>query len=153
MIGECSPEEMTRHVEHLARRSDVSIQPGALDPADEIIFEESPWRLTHQGALGRAEDFHQPRTIMYRKGWLRRGRIYSDEGFSVGILDRTTMVYRESKRKMTIPGEILLNGFALYKTSIGPWDDGEPIDENKRSEIANRIIRALESQGMSAEVD
>lgn len=90
---------------------------------------------------------------MFRKGWLRRGRIYSDEGFSIGILDRTTMIYRESKRKMTIPGEMLLNGFALYKASIGPWDDGEPINEDKRSQIANRITRALGSQGMSAEID
>lgn len=91
--------------------------------------------------------------MSFKKGWLRRGSIYSDEGFSIGIVDKTTMVYHESGRKMTIPGEMLLNGFALYKDSIGPWDDGKQIDEIKREEIADRIKRALESQGMSAVLD
>lgn len=89
----------------------------------------------------------------FKRGWLAKGTIYSDEGFSVAIIDKTTMVYRESGRKMTIPGEMLLNGFALYKDSIGPWDDGAQIDEITRSEIASRIKRALESQGMLAVLD
>ncbi len=85
---------------------------------------------------------------MFKKGWLYRGRIYSDEGFSVGIADLSHLVYRENRRKMTIGGELGANGFVVSKEKVGPWDDGEVISEEKRLQVIDRARRALESQGI-----
>ena len=52
--------------------------------------------------------------------------------FSVGIPDRTHLVYREGSKKMTLAGELLMNGFVFYLATIGPWDDATAIDEGKR---------------------
>lgn len=91
---------------------------------------------------------------MFKKGWLRRGTIYSDEGFSVAIVDRTHLVYREGSRKsLTIAGELGVNGFVVSAVTVGPWDDTTPIDDNKRLEIRGRIKRALESQGLLVDFD
>ncbi|HVP52843.1 MAG TPA: Imm74 family immunity protein [Terriglobales bacterium] len=90
---------------------------------------------------------------MFKKGWILRGTIYSDEGFSVGITDRTHLVYREGPKKMTVAGELLMNGFVFYLATIGPWDDATPIDENKKDQIADRIKRALASQGMAVDAE
>lgn len=90
---------------------------------------------------------------MFRKGWLRRGTVFSDEGFSVGITDRTHLVYRERRHKMTIAGELGANGFVVYCSSIGPWDDAEPIDSRKKEQIQDRIKRALEWNGMVVDFD
>lgn len=73
---------------------------------------------------------------MFKKGWLRRGRIYSDEGFSVGIVDKTHLVYRERCRKMTVAGELLVNGFVVYLATIGPWDDATPVSTDRKLQIA-----------------
>jgi hypothetical protein len=89
---------------------------------------------------------------MFKRGWLRRGRISSDEGFSISMVDRTHLLYRDGQRKVTIAGEMLANGFALYRSTIGPWDDSTPIDDQERQRIADRIKRALESQGMVADI-
>jgi hypothetical protein len=93
------------------------------------------------------------RRPMFKRGWLRRGRIYSDEGFSVGLVDRTSMVYREHGRKVRIAGERLRNGFVIYAVTIGPWEDGTPIDAAQEERIASNIRRALESQGMTFGLD
>lgn len=89
----------------------------------------------------------------FKKGWLHRGRIYSDEGFSVGILDKTSLLYREGGKKMTVGGELLMRGFVVYRASIGPWNDGEPIDDTKKHQIISNITRALESQGIFVDLD
>ena len=91
--------------------------------------------------------------MSFRRGWLRRGCIYSDEGFSVGIVDKTGLLYREGRRKMTIGGELLVNGFVVYQSSIGPWNDGAAVDDAKRTQIVRNITRALESQGLSVDID
>jgi hypothetical protein len=91
--------------------------------------------------------------MVFRKGWIRRGRIYSDEGFSVSIEDKTHLVYRESNKNMTISGEMLINGFVLYVLGMVSWDDGAPCDLDDRFRIVENIRRALESQGMSLQVD
>ena len=90
---------------------------------------------------------------MFKRGFFRRGRIYSDEGYSVGVFDRSRLTYRENGRRMTIAGELLTNGFVVYLATIGPWDNGDDIDENKRFQIADRVQRALGWRGMRIDLD
>jgi hypothetical protein len=54
---------------------------------------------------------------------------------------------------MTIAGELGANGFVVYCSSIGPWDDAEPIDSRKKEQIQDRIKRALEWNGMVVDFD
>jgi Immunity protein 74 len=50
---------------------------------------------------------------------------------------------------MTISGEMLMDGFAIYVASIVTWDDshGELIDEAERQRIVKNVKASLESQG------
>jgi hypothetical protein len=90
---------------------------------------------------------------MFKRGVFRQGRIYSDEGFSVGISDRTHLVYKEGSKTMTVAGELGVNGFVVYTSTIGPWDDGAPIDGNMKEVISGRIKEALSSQGLAVDFD
>ena len=90
----------------------------------------------------------------FKKGWLFRGTIYSDEGFSVGIEGRPHMVYRSRGKKMTIAGELLANGsFAGYLVNTKTWDDGTPVATFEQEQIINNIKRAFASQGQEADFD
>lgn len=89
---------------------------------------------------------------MFKRGFFRRGRIISDEGFSVGVLDRGRLAYREHRREMTIAGELLTRGFVVYLSSIGPWENGDDLSEDKKHQIADRVKRALEWAGMRVDL-
>jgi hypothetical protein len=54
---------------------------------------------------------------------------------------------------MTIAGELLTEGFVVYLATIGPWDNGDATDEDKRSQIADHVKRALEWGGMRVDLD
>jgi hypothetical protein len=85
---------------------------------------------------------------VFRRGKLwRRGRIYSDEGFSVHIGGRDSIGYFEGNRKMTIT---VNEGNAVYEETISRWDD-EPMlakSDQEQARIADNIRRAFESQGL-----
>ena len=87
---------------------------------------------------------------MFKRGWFRRNTIYSDEGFSVQISNRSSLVYRGNDgRKMAITIEMELHGYAVWLDTIGRWDDDpyHTVDEDEKKEIAERVRLALESQG------
>ncbi len=86
---------------------------------------------------------------MFKRGWLRRNWVFSDEGFSVQIAGRDKLVYREGNRRMQVTAEMGSRGYAVFLNSIGRWDDNPEniVGEEKRREIANRIQQALTSQG------
>ena len=86
--------------------------------------------------------------MMFKRGWFNRGRIRSDEGFEVSLLDRAHIEYREGNRTVKIGGERTPDGFALELATIERWSDGSPVIGAKRSEIVERTNRALESQRM-----
>jgi hypothetical protein len=71
-------------------------------------------------------------------------------GSRAGISNRGTAYYIEHGRKMTIAGEMLIDGFEIYVASIVGWDDsdGELIDESERQRILKNVISSLESQGV-----
>jgi len=54
---------------------------------------------------------------------------------------------------MTIAGELLTNGFVVYLATIGPWDNGDEVDEKGKLQIADRVKRALEWGGMRVDLD
>ena len=62
---------------------------------------------------------------MFRKRkWYERGRgrIESDEGFSV-FLGRDAVIYGEDGRSMTITVDSGADRAVVFKASIGRWDD------------------------------
>ena len=78
-----------------------------------------------------------------------RGRIESDEGFSVAF-GRDTVVYYESGRRMAITGDFSGSTGAIYADTIGRWDDDplNAVNEKEKDRIANNIKRALEWDGI-----
>ncbi len=74
--------------------------------------------------------------------------IESDKGFSIEVLGRTGMKYREGSRSMFIDSEVLMpgHGIAIIPGSIKHWDpphDSEVVDSQKREEIIINIREAL----------
>ena len=78
------------------------------------------------GRIRKANDGRLHGTMMvemFKRGWLRRNRIYSDEGFTVDIAGRFAIIYHEGKRTMSVAAEMLTDGFAISPSSVGHWDD------------------------------
>ena len=91
-------------------------------------------------------------TDMFKRGFFNRGRIRSDEGFTITFVGRNRLVYAEGNRQVTIPGELLTDGFATDMKQINTWNDGTPFTDIDRSEVCERVRRALESQKMILDV-
>jgi hypothetical protein len=85
--------------------------------------------------------------------WLRK--LLGKQGPWAGIANRHAVIYWEGRRKMTIAGEMLDNGFQIYVASITTWDDskGELISESERQRILQNVIHSLESQGARVVID
>lgn len=79
--------------------------------------------------------------------WFRR--LFGKRGPWAGIANRNAVVYWEAGRRMTIAGEMLIDGFEIYVASIVAWDDsnGELISELERQRIVRNVKSSLESQG------
>ena len=81
----------------------------------------------------------------------------SSDGFSVEVLGRTGLRYREAGRQMFVDSEVLTgpSGMAVYKDTIQKWD---PPDEmvlltgQDRDRILNNIREAFRSQGFEIDV-
>jgi len=85
--------------------------------------------------------------------------VESDEGFSVEILGRNGMEYREGEKAPYVPSEI---GGTDDETTMGIWKDDirtwmrphdlEPLTEEKRAEILKRICAALKWSIVQVEI-
>jgi hypothetical protein len=89
----------------------------------------------------------------------RPNLVESDDGFSVEVLGRTGILYREGKRSMVLGSEVLAPkapaGIAVWKSSIRAWnspDQDEQIDEAKRAAILENIRRAIRFAGGDIEI-
>jgi Immunity protein 74 len=74
--------------------------------------------------------------------------IASDEGFSVEVLGRTGIEYREGDRAMFVDSEVLAagHGIAIFKASLKCWKpphDTEPLSDEKKREILRNISSAI----------
>jgi hypothetical protein len=84
--------------------------------------------------------------------------IQSDAGFSIEMLGRTGIEYRESDRAMFVESEILMTDtptVAIWKDHIRTWKpphDNEQITEEKRTEILKRICAALKWRNTQVEI-
>jgi hypothetical protein len=81
----------------------------------------------------------------------------SSEGFSVEVLGRTGLRYREASPQMFVDSEVLTgsSGMAIYKDTIQNWDppnDKIPITASDRDRILNNIRDAFRSQGFEIDV-
>ena len=83
--------------------------------------------------------------------------VSSDEGFTVQILGRTGIEYREGDKSMFVDSEILATGYgiAVFKNSIKAWrapHEREQVSEEQRRRILENICRAIEFQNEQVEV-
>ena len=84
--------------------------------------------------------------------------IENDSGFSIEILGRTGMEYREENKVMFIDSEIAMTDVptvAIWKDRIRAWNpphDSEEITEEKRMQILKRICAALKWRNTQVEI-
>lgn len=81
----------------------------------------------------------------------------SSDGFSVEVLGRTGLCYREAGRQMFIDSEVLTgaSGMAVYRDTIEKWDspnENVPVTETDRGRILNNIRDAFRFQGFEIDV-
>jgi len=94
--------------------------------------------------FGMAGTFQSPRPNL----------IECDEGFSVEVLGRTGILYKEGDRTMDVVAELLspksAHGIAVWKSSINKWGpphDSENVDAARRETILENIRRAIRFMG------
>ena len=85
------------------------------------------------------------------------GLYESSDGFSVEVLGRTGLRYREGERQMFIDSEVLIgpSGMAVYKDTIQKWDppdENAPVTDSDRDRILKNIRDAFRSQGFDIDV-
>ena len=83
--------------------------------------------------------------------------ISSDDGFSVEVLGRTGIEYREGGKSMFVDSEVLATGrgIAVFRNSIKGWRlpyEKEQITAEERQRILGNICRAIEFQNQPVEV-
>jgi Immunity protein 74 len=87
-----------------------------------------------------------------------RSNVYeSSDGFSVEVLGRTGLRYREAGRQMFVDSEVLTgpSGIAVYKDTIQKWDppyDNVPVTDSDRDRILKNIREAIRLQGFEIDV-
>jgi hypothetical protein len=86
---------------------------------------------------------------MFRTRWYNRGRVLSDEGYSVES-GRDWLVYRRASRKMTVTVDQGSREINVFVSTANRWDDApsSEVDESTKAAILNDIRRALEWQGL-----
>ena len=88
----------------------------------------------------------------------RPNLIVSSEGFSVEVIGRSQILYREAGRVLNIEAELLATPrtIALYTSSIIAWappHDRDELSAAERARVVDNITRAFTSQGRRLEVD
>jgi hypothetical protein len=81
----------------------------------------------------------------------------SSEGFSVEVLGRTGLRYREAGREMFVDSEVLTgpSGMAVYKDTIEKWDpphENVKLTNSDRDRILENIRDAFRFQGFEITV-
>lgn len=73
--------------------------------------------------------------------------VESDDGFSVEVLGRTGILYKERDHIMFVDSEVLArSGIAVWKSKIQHWREpyqNEAVDDAKRAEIVENFRRAI----------
>ena len=81
----------------------------------------------------------------------RANVVQSDTGFSIEVLGRTGIEYREADKVLFVDSEVLATpAIAIYVKSIHLWKppfDSEPIPNEKKDEIIRNIQQAIKFMG------
>jgi hypothetical protein len=82
--------------------------------------------------------------------------IESEDGYSVEILGRTQLLYREGEKSILIDAEGLAEpAFLIYQDSITRWlppHDREIISDAAREKIIERVRSALQFYGVEVQI-
>ena len=83
--------------------------------------------------------------------------VESDTGFSVEVLGRTGLCYREGDRSLKVDSEVLMGptGTVIDASSIRTWappHEKEVIEDTRRKQIVENIKAAFRFQGFEIEV-
>lgn len=81
----------------------------------------------------------------------------SAEGFSVEVLGRTGLAYRESGKEMFVDSEVLTGdtGMVVYRDSVSNWKpphDDIPVSDADRERIVQNIRHVFRQQGFQIDV-
>jgi hypothetical protein len=81
----------------------------------------------------------------------------SSDGFSVEVLGRTGLRYRETGRQMFVDSEVLTgsSGMTVYKDTIQKWDsphENVAVTDSDRDRILKNICDAFRFQGFEIDV-
>lgn len=81
----------------------------------------------------------------------------SSNGFSVEVLGRTGLRYREAGRQMFVDSEVLAgpSGMAVYKDTIEKWDaphENMGVTDSERDRILKNICEVFSFQGFEITV-
>jgi hypothetical protein len=83
--------------------------------------------------------------------------IESDEGFSVEVLGRVGMLYREGNRSLHISSEVIMGpAIALFAKSIKEWqspDGPRAVSGEEKERIVENIRRAFVALNQRLEID
>jgi hypothetical protein len=84
--------------------------------------------------------------------------IESSEGYSVEVLGRTGLIYKEGSKTLQIDSEVLAgpSGIVVYTDSINSWDKPNAvsqIDDKERERIVSNIVAAFKFRGYDIEVN
>ena len=83
--------------------------------------------------------------------------IESDTGYSIEVLGRTGMRYREGDKTLFVDSEVLATGkgIAIFTNSITRWSqphESESISSEKKAAIIKNIQQAMEFQKEQLEI-
>lgn len=80
----------------------------------------------------------------------------SPDGYSVEVLGRTGLCYRESGRVAFVDSEVLMgaSGMVIYRDSIKNWDSSanDTITVDERDRIVENIRKLFRTQGYEIDV-
>jgi hypothetical protein len=83
--------------------------------------------------------------------------IESSAGYSVEVLDRTYLLYREGDRSARVGSEILSSpiGLVMYASTLKRWEpphEQEAVDDVERRRILDNIQKAFQWKGYDCDV-
>lgn len=87
-----------------------------------------------------------------------RPNLYENsDGYSVEVLGRTGLRYREGRRTMFVDSEVLVPpaGIVIYTATVSRWEsphDSEELHPDACRRILDNIVATLRSQGVAVDL-
>ncbi len=90
---------------------------------------------------------------MFRRRWWLFGKIISDEGFSIILTSRTTLLYEIDGKSMTVTFESGGTEIDIFHSSMRRWSNDSSLIDGKTDERnVDNITRALEWRGFNVRI-